>query len=101
VGGRDFLDLRQARRAARQFARCARAFRNPSEPDATIHVSDRFNERHIMKAQQSEFVRQYLGVVLASLVPVVLTAFLSIPFTLGGNPGDVRSAQAEASAHMT
>lgn len=54
-----------------------------------------------MKAQQSEFVRQYLGVVLASLVPVVLTAFLSIPFTLGGNPGDVRSAQAEASAHMT
>ena len=54
-----------------------------------------------MHAQRPLFVRQYVGVVLAALVPVVVTAFLSIPVNLGGHPGEVRSAQAAAAVHMT
>lgn len=47
------------------------------------------------------FIRQYLGIVCAALVPVVLTAFLSIPLTLGGHPGEPRTAQVGISRHMT
>ena len=54
-----------------------------------------------MRVPPPLFVRQYLGVVLAALVPVVVTAFLSIPVNLGGHPGEVRSAQAAAAVHMT
>lgn len=47
------------------------------------------------------FVSQYLGVVAAALVPVILIAFLSIPYTLGGHPGDERPASVTAGQHMT
>lgn len=47
------------------------------------------------------FIYQFGGVVLAALVPVILIAFMSIPFTLGGHPGDVRSAAAPVARHMT
>ncbi len=47
------------------------------------------------------FIRQFLGVLLASLVPVVLVAFLSIPYSLGGHPGDDRTLAAPVSQHMT
>lgn len=47
------------------------------------------------------FARQYLAVVIAALVPVVLTAFLSIPFNLGGHPGKPRPAQSLVDRHMT
>jgi hypothetical protein len=47
------------------------------------------------------FISQYLGVVLATLMPVVLIAFLSIPFSLGGHPGDARPATATATWHVT
>ena len=47
------------------------------------------------------FIRQVLNVVLAALVPVVLVAFLSIPYSLGGHPGDDRTATASSSQHMT
>lgn len=47
------------------------------------------------------FVSQYLGVVAATLVPVILMAFLSIPFSLGGHPGDERLTDTTASQHMT
>lgn len=54
-----------------------------------------------MKAQEPDFVRQFLGVVMASLLPVVLTAFLSIPFSLGAHPGEIRSPGNPAQLHMT
>ena len=54
-----------------------------------------------MHAQAVIFVRQYVGVVLAALAPVVVTAFLSIPVNLGGHPGEVRSAQSTVALHMT
>jgi hypothetical protein len=47
------------------------------------------------------FIRQYLGVVIATLAPVVLIAYLSIPFTLGGHPGAARTANAPVAQHMT
>ena len=47
------------------------------------------------------FLHQFRGVVFATLLPVVLTAFLSIPLNLGGHPGDARSVDAMANLHMT
>ena len=48
-----------------------------------------------------QFARQYLAVVVAALLPVILTAFLTIPFNLGGHPGDVRALDVPATRHMT
>ncbi len=47
------------------------------------------------------FVRQYLYVIGAALAPVVLTTFLSIPMSLGANPGDAMTASVVADRHMT
>jgi hypothetical protein len=47
------------------------------------------------------FVRQFTGAVVAALIPVVLVAFWSIPFNLGGHPGEVRSVAMPTSTHMT
>ncbi len=43
-----------------------------------------------MKNAQHDFAAQFLRVVLATLVPVILVAFTSIPFNLGGHPGEAR-----------
>ena len=47
------------------------------------------------------FVSQFVGVVAAALVPVILVAFLAIPFNLGGHPGEPRPAEAPVGLHMT
>ena len=47
------------------------------------------------------FAAQWLRVALMALVPVVLTAFLTIPWNLGGTPGDPALAQGQADCHMT
>ena len=47
------------------------------------------------------FIHELLSVVLAALVPVVLVAFLSIPYSLGGHPGEDRTGTAPSSQHMT
>jgi hypothetical protein len=54
-----------------------------------------------MNALGYSFARQFIGVVVAALIPVVLTAFLCIPFILGGHPGEPRASTPEASGHMT
>jgi len=54
-----------------------------------------------MDASLRFFIRQFSGVVLAALVPVILVAFMSIPFTLGGHPGEARSAAGSVAQHMT
>ncbi|MDO9314075.1 MAG: hypothetical protein Q7T97_05985 [Burkholderiaceae bacterium] len=46
-----------------------------------------------MHTSLKNFMRQFTAVVLMSLVPVALVAFLSIPFTLGHHPGE---SQAQA-----
>lgn len=53
-----------------------------------------------MKSTHS-FVRQFAGAVVAALIPVVLIAFMSIPYKLGGHPGEVRAATMSTSTHMT
>ena len=47
------------------------------------------------------FIRQLAGAVAAALVPVVLVAFWSIPYSLGGHPGEARSVNATTPRHMT
>lgn len=47
------------------------------------------------------FIRQYFSIVCAALVPVVLTAFLTIPASLGGHPGDPCMAVAQSDRHMS
>jgi hypothetical protein len=54
-----------------------------------------------MNPYLSRFVRQFMGVVLAALLPVTMTAFLSIPYILGGHPGEPRTLDALADRHMT
>jgi hypothetical protein len=54
-----------------------------------------------MHASLRLFINQYLGVVIATLMPVMLIAFLSIPFSLGGHPGEARPAAATATWHVT
>jgi hypothetical protein len=48
-----------------------------------------------------KLIRQFVGVVAAALVPVLIVAFLTIPFTLGGHPGEPRPAEALVGQHMT
>lgn len=47
------------------------------------------------------FIHQFTGVVLASLVPVILTAFLSIPLSLGAHPGEPRAPTPGLDRHMS
>ena len=54
-----------------------------------------------MKSTQHSFIRQFAAVVAAALIPVVLVAFWSIPFNLGGHPGEVRVTTMQSSTHMT
>lgn len=44
-----------------------------------------------MNASLMSFVRRFVGFVAAALLPVVLVAFVSIPVSLGGHPGEARS----------
>lgn len=54
-----------------------------------------------MNSSLRMFINQYVGVVLATLVPVILIAFMSIPVTLGGHPGEIYAASAPLAQHMT
>ncbi len=47
------------------------------------------------------FTRQYLGFILMALLPVILTAFLSMPLSLGGHPGEARAGAAPFALHLT
>jgi len=47
------------------------------------------------------FLCRFRAVVCATLLPVVLTAFFSIPFDLGGYPGNPRSVKAISNLHLT
>ncbi|MEP7102290.1 MAG: hypothetical protein ABI781_17405 [Burkholderiales bacterium] len=47
------------------------------------------------------FVRQFAFAVAAALIPVVLIAFWSIPYSLGGHPGEERRVDPTTQRHMT
>ena len=47
------------------------------------------------------FIEQYVGVVVVSLLPVLLIAFMTIPVSLGGHTGDLAVNHVSFSQHMT
>lgn len=47
------------------------------------------------------FIKQYVYIVIATLVPVILIAFLSIPVSLGGHAGEMYAAHPPMTQHMT
>lgn len=54
-----------------------------------------------MESSQHSFIRQFAGAVVSALIPVILVAFWSIPFNLGGHPGEGRAAAPPLAGHMT
>jgi hypothetical protein len=54
-----------------------------------------------MNSDLRDFVTKYLSIVSATLLCVSLVAFLSIPYSLRGHPGEERSAENLGSRHMT
>jgi hypothetical protein len=49
-----------------------------------------------MHPELSTFLKTFAGVVVMTLAPVILIAFVSIPVSLGHHPGEASSAQASA-----
>lgn len=49
-----------------------------------------------MSRTNTSFPRQFAAVVLATLAPVTLVAFLSLPFTLGYHPGEAATSLSAA-----
>jgi hypothetical protein len=47
------------------------------------------------------FIRQFVGAVAATLMPVVLVAFWAMPYCLGSHPGERPAAEAQMVRHMT
>ena len=54
-----------------------------------------------MNRDLAGFYRAWLRVVVMALVPVVLTAFVTSPFNLGGTPGDPPVVQAPGEHHVS
>jgi hypothetical protein len=54
-----------------------------------------------MNSSLRMFVREFGGVVVATLAPVILVAFLTIPLMLGGHPGETRAVDTPVVQHMT
>lgn len=47
------------------------------------------------------FCSQWLGVVTSALLPVIFTAFVSMPMSLGRHPGEPPQQGEQQSLHMT
>jgi hypothetical protein len=54
-----------------------------------------------MHQEIRSFACQWMRIALAALVPVVLTAFVTIPLNLGRIPGDHAAQTASGERHMT
>jgi hypothetical protein len=54
-----------------------------------------------MNADLKQFVVSYLRFVAMALMPLVVTAFLTIPYNLGGHPGEPLTRVDQTSAHMS
>lgn len=47
------------------------------------------------------FISEFVGAAAAAALVVIAVAFLTIPYTLGGHPGEPRPAEALVGQHMT
>lgn len=54
-----------------------------------------------MNTDLKQFVLSYLRVVLMALMPLAITAFLTMPYILGGHPGEPLSRADLTEPHMT
>ena len=54
-----------------------------------------------MHAELRHFLLRLTGVVGLALVPVILTAFLSLPLSLGRHPGEAPALEEVQLRHMT
>jgi hypothetical protein len=54
-----------------------------------------------MNDELRPFLAHLLGAVAMALVPVVLTAFLTMPLSLGRHPGDAAPQGGAVLRHMT
>lgn len=54
-----------------------------------------------MNQDLTSFSAQWLRVAIMTLVPVILTTFISIPMNLGGHRGDTMAAVVTSDGHMT
>ena len=54
-----------------------------------------------MHTELQSFLRHFAGVVVLTLVPVVITAFLSFPLLVGHHPGEARLMASSTSQHMS
>jgi hypothetical protein len=52
-----------------------------------------------MKSRSAAFLPTFLAVVLATLLPVISVAFVSIPFSIGGHPGEPIAATSRPAFH--
>jgi hypothetical protein len=59
-----------------------------------------FNKRPFMHSALVLLIKQVAGVSIAALSVVVFVAFVSIPYTLNGHPGEARASDAFIQ-HMT
>jgi hypothetical protein len=55
----------------------------------------------MMNADLKKFVVTYLRVVVMALMPLAVTAFLTMPYILGGHPGEPLSRADQTDAHMS
>lgn len=54
-----------------------------------------------MHIELREFLSQFLGVAGATLAFVILVSFISIPMSLGGHPGEMRSQSERVDFHLS
>ncbi len=52
-----------------------------------------------MQSRSADFLPTLLAVVLATLLPVMSVAFVSIPFSIGGHPGEPIMVAARPAFH--
>lgn len=55
----------------------------------------------LMHAELRNFLVRFAGVVAITLVPVIVTAFVSVPLNLGRHPGDAPALDGVQLRHMT
>jgi len=55
----------------------------------------------MMNADLKQFVVSYLRVVAMALMPLAVTAFLAVPYILGGHPGEPLTRVGQTTVHMS
>jgi hypothetical protein len=55
----------------------------------------------MMNTDLKQFVVTYLRVVALALMPLAVTAFLTMPYILGGHPGELQTRADQTNVHMS